>query len=141
MKSLLKYGLAIVLFSTTLSFGQAAFASPPENIAKTNWKGMANDQPVIVRIGEQQPHNPAQKTVCRNISGFMTPEAGSKGDDFVNGFYCPQTGAFAFSRFRNHDYSLMQVYRGRLSSNGNSMKGTLLYMSGNWGEYPFSASK
>lgn len=141
MKSLLKYGLAIVLFSTTLSFGQAAFASPPESIAETNWKGMANKEPVIVTIGDQQPNNPAQITECRNISGFMTPQAGSGAKDIINGFYCPKTGAFAFARFFNQDRALMQVYRGRLSNDGNSMKGTFLYMSGNWGEYDFSASK
>jgi hypothetical protein len=141
MKSLLKYGLAIVLFSTTLSFGQAAFGSPPENIGKTTWKGTANNEAVSVTIGEQQPHNPAQISVCRSISGYMTPQAGQKGEDFVNGFYCPETGAFAFSRLRNEDRALMQVYRGSLSSDGNSMKGTFLYMSGNWGEYNFSASK
>lgn len=141
MKSLLKYGLAIVLFSTTLSFGQAAFASPPESIEKTTWKGMANNDQVSVTIGEQQPHNSAQISVCRSISGYMTPQAGRTGEDFVNGFYCPKTGAFAFSRFRNEDRTLMQVYRGYLSNDGNSMKGTFLYMSGNWGEYDFSASK
>lgn len=140
MKSLLKYGLAIVLFSTTLSFGQAAFASPPENIAKTDWKGMADKEPVIVTIGEQQPHNSAQVTECRNISGSMTP-IDSKGKDVINGFYCPTTGAFAFSRLRNGDGSLVQVFHGHLSSDGNSMKGKFLYMSGNWGEYDFSASK
>jgi hypothetical protein len=141
MKSLLKYGLAIVLLSITLFFGQAAFGSPPENIEKTTWKGTANNEAVIVTIGDQQPQNPAQITKCRNISGFMTPQAGSGAKDIVNGFYCPKTGAFAFARFFNQDRALMQVYRGSLSSDGNSMNGTFLYMSGNWGEYDFSASK
>lgn len=140
MKSLLKYGLAIVLFSTTLSFGQAAFAFP-ESIAKINWKGTANQEPVIVTISEQQPLNASQRTECRNISGSMTPISGSGAKEVIDGFYCPQIGTFAFSRFRNDDHALLQVFHGSITSDGNSMKGKFLYMSGNWGEYKFSASK
>ena len=144
MKSLLKYGLAIALFSTTLPFGQAAFGQTtrsPESIKGTTWKGVADKEQVTVTINEQQPHNDTQITKCNYILGSMTPisSPNPKGEDSVTGFYCPETGIFAFSRLRNEDSALMQVYRGRLD--GNSMKGNFLYMSGNWGEYPFSASK
>jgi hypothetical protein len=62
-------------------------------------------------------------------------------DGSMQGYYCPETGAFAFILNRKEDRATMQLYRGNISDDGKSMKGTFLYISGDWGEYEFSASK
>ncbi|WP_375515570.1 hypothetical protein [uncultured Nostoc sp.] len=134
MKSLLKYGLAIVPFFTTLLLGQAAFAAPPEDIVGT-WNGLSGNPKVItdirVTVAEQQPDNPAQVSECRSITGDMSvntrvgPLNGS-----MQGYYCPATGAFAFILNRKEDGATMQLYRGNISDDGKSMKGTFFYISG-----------
>jgi hypothetical protein len=141
MKSLLKYGLAIAVLSIALSFGQAAFASP-ESIQGTTWKGRSsNNQPVRVTINDQQPLNPAQESVCYSVSGEMDVDTRTgKLDGTMTGFYCPK-GTFAFLLRRKEDREPMQVYQGKISNDGKSMKGTMLYLSGDWGEYPFSAKQ
>jgi hypothetical protein len=145
MKSLLKYELATAILSTTLLFGQAAFAEPPEEILGT-WNGQTSGTTVItdirVTVADQQPHNPGQVSECRSITGDMSVETRTGPlDGSMTGFYCPKTDAFAYILYTTEDRVTRQVYRGNISDDGNSMVGTFLYMSGDWGEYDFSASK
>lgn len=145
MKSLLKYGLATAIFSSTLLFGQAAFAEFPAEIVGT-WNGQAINTTVItdirVTVAEQQPHNPGQVSECRSITGDMSVETRTGPlDGSMQGFYCPEKGTFAFILNRKEDGATMQLYRGNISDDGNSMTGTFFYISGDWGEYDFSASK
>jgi hypothetical protein len=145
MKSLLKYGLAIVFFFTTLLSGQAAFAAPPADIVDT-WTGRAVNTEVItdirVTVAVQEPENLAQVTECRSIRGDMSVETRvGPLDGSMQGYYCPNTGAFAFILNRKEDGATMQLYQGNISSDGKSLEGTFFYISGDWGEYGFSASK
>lgn len=138
MNLVLKYGVAVTLCFTPLLLGKPASAKPPASIAGT-WTGVANRNAVTLRL-TQDAFNPAQDSNCRFLRGSINVTG--ETEDQIQGFYCPQTGAFAFSRIRSDGYA-SQVYRGGLSSAGTPLRmgGTFLYMSGNWGEYNFSATK
>jgi hypothetical protein len=61
MKSLLKYGLAIVFFFTTLLSGQAAFAAPPADIVAT-WTGRAVNTEVDNRYKSHSSRTTTRKS-------------------------------------------------------------------------------
>lgn len=122
-----------------LSLGNAAHAGQkwPTSVVG-NWTAVANQSPLTISIATE-----ASTGKCRQITGTIT-DNNTGGVDNLLGYYCPNSGRFAFTRAAASNDVTYQTYSGNVSDTGSS-----LYMGGTFnelatassvGEYAFLAS-
>lgn len=134
---LTKYILGSV--AGVLALASTAYATPPANLARTNWAIQINRDLTTLEITNQGgPGGPGGET-CPLIMGKI-------GVAEVRGWYCPSTGRIHFRH--NNNGATMKTFVGNVSDAGAA--GEPLYMAGTvtidnvgageFGEHNFSAT-
>jgi hypothetical protein len=131
--------LSAALVGGALS-GSAAFAAPPARVVGTWQVQLENELETLVITSQGGPGAPGA-SVCRSVVGTI-------GIAPVRGYYCPGSGRIHFLHNNLSSGKTVRDFTGIVAedeaTNAVSMAGTfnIVYAAfGEFGEYPFSATK